>query len=530
MTRKIIVFLLMITGVSSSWGVSLLESNFGTRAVALGGAYTAVGGDPEAIFWNPGGLPENKTAMLSLGYRSYIEGLNYIEAFGTGRLPPNWIKGTFLEPVLKGSYLGLGFVYWSTTEEGWDEFNEPSGEISASEYMVGLGYKRSVLGLLSVGGALKIAGRNIAGSSDFAMTVDVGAISVVEGVGIGFVIKNIGVGSAEANIPIGMVLGASYTVFRTSDGQHSIMVCGDMSSVAGMGFNFRVGGEYSFRNLAFVRLGYDFRPSKDLSVLSGLSVGIGASYYGFKLDFSFTTLGSLGNGLEVNLTYNFDNVIKLAEEDKVPPILDIVYPYDFMTPDGDGKHDTIKFSLEMRDDNGILAYGWTILDFESNEILTFAVTNSSISAMMKRSFEWDGKDENGEIVEDGKYTIDFWVADIGGNVVRESAVIRVSTDPYEVILDIPMKRIDRSKVKEIEINYAKIPKKKIRDWTIEVLNEAGLPVWSYKSKEKELKPVKWNFKDSKGIDLPSGKYKIRIKVNYRAERTFKSQPIEVEIK
>lgn len=80
---------------------------------------------------------------------------------------------------------------------------------------------------------MKLGGQSIDDVSSLSFVVDVGALSKVEGVGIGLAIKNIGVGSETVNIPMGISLGAYYTVFSTPDLQHSIAITGQLDSVQG---------------------------------------------------------------------------------------------------------------------------------------------------------------------------------------------------------------------------------------------------------------------------------------------------------
>jgi hypothetical protein len=64
--------LISISAVAQSTGeIEMLAFNFkgnGVRALAMGGAYIAVGGDPSAAFWNPAGLASITESQIAVAY------------------------------------------------------------------------------------------------------------------------------------------------------------------------------------------------------------------------------------------------------------------------------------------------------------------------------------------------------------------------------------------------------------------------------------------------------------------------------
>ncbi len=131
--KRFFVVLVFLALVSFSYALSLLDGTIGARPLSLGASYVAVGGDNESIFWNPAGLPNVKYASFSLGYQNRFLGFNYIDFYTSFKLPMKTID------LLNGVW-GVGFAYWGTEEERWNEFNELAGNVSANEYIVGVGY------------------------------------------------------------------------------------------------------------------------------------------------------------------------------------------------------------------------------------------------------------------------------------------------------------------------------------------------------------------------------------------------------
>lgn len=73
--RIVLGFLGSILVFSVGFGLSLLENTVGPRPLSFGGAYVAVGGDNESIFWNPAGIPNVDFGSVSLGYQNRFLGL-----------------------------------------------------------------------------------------------------------------------------------------------------------------------------------------------------------------------------------------------------------------------------------------------------------------------------------------------------------------------------------------------------------------------------------------------------------------------
>ncbi|MGB9621392.1 MAG: hypothetical protein ACPL4C_03000, partial [Brevinematia bacterium] len=206
--KKFLVVLLSLFLVGEVYSLSLLEGTVGARPLSLAGAYIAVGGDNESIFWNPAGIPNVEYGSISIGYQNRFLGFNYVETYGSFKVPIKNIS-------LLDGFGGFGFAFWSTEDERWNDINELEGKVYANEYLFALGYKKVFSDALSFGVSLKLGGKSVDDVSSMTFLVDVGALSKIEGIGIGLAVKNIGIGSETMTIPMGISLGAYYTIFST---------------------------------------------------------------------------------------------------------------------------------------------------------------------------------------------------------------------------------------------------------------------------------------------------------------------------
>ncbi len=543
MKRILIIFGFLVL-VSFSYAISLLDGTVGARPLSLGASYVAVGGDNESIFWNPAGLPNVRYASFSIGYQNRFLGFNYVDFYSSFRVP------TKLPDILNGIW-GVGFAYWATEEESWNEFNELTGKISANEYIVGVGYKKVFSDALSFGATLKFAGQTVDDMSSLTFLVDVGALSKIEGVGIGIAIRNIGFGSDAVDIPMGISLGAYYTVFSTPDEQHSVAISGELDSVQGSGFSLKGGAEYTWMPIFWdgvvrVRLGYDTLPSKDLGVLSGLGFGFDVSWYGATLKYSLYNMGFAGASHIVQLSYDLDFLLKktLAEKDTEKPTLSILVRPKFIIP-SIKDYESINIDVSIADNVGIKVWGYTILDSSENVVYSFAITNSRPLAKVAKSIVWEGKAETGNILYDDSYTLKVFAYDESGNLSEKiERNIVISTDPRNIIL-VTDREVVTSPRDEVTIRSLRGVIENITSYRVVIVSQAtGNVVREFKQVAKvqttkggkivsgqplSFDSIKWNLKDLNGEIVPNGVYVIQGEFEFVGNVLKKSFSTEVKV-
>lgn len=203
-------------------GAELLQMSAGTRAAALGGAYTAVSGDPDAIFYNPAAAAW-LGAGAGVGYQAYAEDItigSFSGALDTG--PVSIAAGLLFLDAGEISEVvpdpAFGGERGRTTGEEVGA-TEAAGRIAAALPLAG--------GRVAAGLALGFYTSDLAGVSRSAAFVDLGAqLRVAERIAIGAALRNLGTGlgndefgdaslpaearlGATARIPIGPTYGAA---------------------------------------------------------------------------------------------------------------------------------------------------------------------------------------------------------------------------------------------------------------------------------------------------------------------------------
>jgi len=162
----IIVFSSLILSQSKvgTSAASFLGIGVGARAVGMGGAFTAVGGDASVMYWNPGAISQLKRSEAILS-------------------KANWLVDSDLQLIssiyqLK-NHQSVGF-YLMQLDYGQEEITDLDNQMgtgqfwSARDYVLGLAYGRKLSNQFSVGGVGKYISQRIHNTSANTMAIDLG--------------------------------------------------------------------------------------------------------------------------------------------------------------------------------------------------------------------------------------------------------------------------------------------------------------------------------------------------------------------
>jgi len=133
-------------------GFTFFKLDFSARANAMGGAYTALSNDVNAVFFNPAGLSQISEKQITTTYNSYLVGLS------SGAL-------AFSMPYEDRTI--AFFSQFLTDEE--DEVSSDgviTGTFDNSELLVGISASQQVHPVVFIGGSLKYLRENLAGNSE----------------------------------------------------------------------------------------------------------------------------------------------------------------------------------------------------------------------------------------------------------------------------------------------------------------------------------------------------------------------------
>ncbi|TMQ70226.1 MAG: hypothetical protein E6K81_13150 [Candidatus Eisenbacteria bacterium] len=242
---------------------SVFAEGVGNRAVAMGGAFSALSDDASGLLWNPGGLGRVQRLQFEAGQSSYFgpgTGESYLLA-----AMPNWRWGV----------IGLSLRHYGVQDiDQRDDRNfVVAGPTSDSQTEVTLGYGRGLGSFLSLGGALRARHQSLAGYSASGFGVDLGITGQpwlalgrdepwAEDVTWGFALANVVRPSMRLDretVPDPTTLRTGFAWHHMIGAVRTLVVAADLERAAGMGARLHAGAELGIIPEFTLRAGLDGR-------------------------------------------------------------------------------------------------------------------------------------------------------------------------------------------------------------------------------------------------------------------------------
>ncbi|HCC47128.1 MAG TPA: hypothetical protein DEQ38_03290 [Elusimicrobia bacterium] len=270
-----------------------LKAAMSPRAVAMGGAFSALADDSGAVFVNPAGLVQFDAQEAALDFSTYLQDAKMGNISFAGNM--------------KDKRIGLGVTFM--TVDGIERRGladttgviPQSGSFESSDMAVTLAFAKKdfspeLLPNLDGGFAFKFIRSSIDDESAFAVAVDAGAIyKASDKIKFSLVLQNLGTKMTFVDesdpLPINLRAGGLYAV---SD---RLKVVAEMNGYfQDEKFYPSMGAEYWFRDALALRGGYKFGyDTSNLGAEVGLSLGFGVKVQGLGVDYAFLPFGDLGN-------------------------------------------------------------------------------------------------------------------------------------------------------------------------------------------------------------------------------------------
>jgi opacity protein-like surface antigen len=176
---RITILLLFALLISSSTNAQLLRSTSkvgttaaqflkigaGARAIGMGGAYSALGGDIYSVYWNPAGLASIKTnTEIAFNHAEWLADISYDFAAAALNM------GEF-------GVLSASFTSMRVPEDDVRTFEAPEGDgrtWDASSLAITVGYSKKLTDRFSFGAQVKFIRESIWNSSATGFALDIG--------------------------------------------------------------------------------------------------------------------------------------------------------------------------------------------------------------------------------------------------------------------------------------------------------------------------------------------------------------------
>jgi hypothetical protein len=269
-------------------GAPELRIPVGARYLAMSGASIATVSGLEAIYWNPAGVDLSTTdANAMFSYRQYIADMSMDFAAVSGRLGD---LGTF---GLSFRSLNIGDINVTTMDQP-----DGTGQIfSPSYFTIGLTYSKRLTDRITIGTNFNLISENIDKVSATGFGLDFGVeynnLFDVQGFAVGVVVKNLGPSMqfsgngtyvlandqsssrgptyyqfqpSTAELPSEIGIGLSY--IRQFNAENSLTVSAAFQNNNFTADDYKLGLEYNYKDLFYVRGGYTYNEGNVFSVSS----------------------------------------------------------------------------------------------------------------------------------------------------------------------------------------------------------------------------------------------------------------------
>lgn len=298
LTCTLVFFLILSAGADGTTGFTFLQIPAGARAVAMGGAFTAVPGDPISLYWNPAASAKMSDSKLTTTYTSYMMDM---QAGFAGWVNPR-------ENDVIG--VSLNYFYGGNFDRTTMEDPMGTGEQFSSNSMALAGtWAKNLTESLSVG----ITGRFIYSQIDSynanGFSVDLGGMycsSAIPGFTGALVVRNAGVQtkafySENDPMPTEVAAGISQSFM---DG--SFLVAVDATMPFEGDFDAAAGLEYKPVEMLAIRTGWslsamDTADNAGGGFVDAMGFGMGTRYNQFSLDYAWKPFADLGNTHRISL-------------------------------------------------------------------------------------------------------------------------------------------------------------------------------------------------------------------------------------
>ncbi len=213
--------------------------------------------------------------------------------------------------------------------------------------------------------------------------------------------------------------------------------------------------------------------------------------------------------------------------DNTPPDAEVAIPYNVFAPGREGERDALIIMNQFEDE---AAWEGEILDDEGNIVRSWAWTDTP-----PRELRWEGRNNDGDYAEDGRYTYRLRGVDRAGNsVIARQQGIRIETDIEEVGVSAGRRAFSPNDdgFRDTVTFQIRVPDDlELLDWSFEVLSQEDEEAVLSRSGEESL-PEAVEFDGlEEGEPLPEGAYRGRVEVTYRNGESDEAttEPVELDL-
>jgi hypothetical protein len=368
-----------------------LHMGVGARALAMGKAYTALATDATALYWNPAALANQNP------YQVYF--MHSVLFFNTNF---DYLAGTL--PTANLGSFGLGLLYLNSG--GFDqrnELNQELGSFGISDMAFILSWSKELFKGISAGLNYKLVTQNMLDYSGTGHGFDLGLKTrLFDRIDLGMMFMNlltpkVTLAYESQTYPMQFRIGAAMRFL-----EDKLVFSTDIAKIAGW-------------ESTFFNFGAEYTVMQKLSMRTGLNdgrftLGLGFLFDHVGVDYGHKNVSEFGLNHTFAVKYEFGGFGVSAEA--IPEIF---------SPMGEQNISHIKLNAKSR--SNILQWNFHIIDKKGNVIRSFSERGT-----IPEEIVWDGRNNSGALVEDGKFKYRFEVWTLKGETLQsEGNLVSIDT-------------------------------------------------------------------------------------------------------
>lgn len=268
-----------------------LRMDMSARAAALGGTYVSNATDPDVIFYNPAGIKTIENAPISFSFVKHLLDINSAS-----------LASSFYIGGLGKFGAAIQYINYGDFDKA-DEFGNKTGNFSAGDILMLLGYTNSLAENFNYGINVKYIYSNIDEFSSTGMAGDIGLQYLIpeSGWNFGFSVLNLGdqltyYSYTEETIPTSVQFGFSKKLAHTP---LQLFFSFNRLNVENRFDYFNAGVEFTLSKVIQLRFGFDNNKRKEQKIasssgLAGISFGLGINLSSYNFNYAYSSMGLIG--------------------------------------------------------------------------------------------------------------------------------------------------------------------------------------------------------------------------------------------
>jgi hypothetical protein len=370
----------------------------GAKALGMGKAYTAVATDPTAIYWNPAGLATQDPYQIYVMHSTLFFDTNFDYVAASA---PTERLGSF----------GLGVL--ALTSSGFEQrsmLNEEIGKFNMMDLAFLFNWSKEAYPGVSVGINYKLVTQRMLEFSGVGHGFDVGVKARLfnrfdAGLTLMNIIKpNVTLANEAQVYPAQFRLGVASRFLN-----ENLVLSADVAKIVGW-------------ESTRINLGCEYQIVKNIAIHAGVhhgrfTVGAGFSFNHYGFDYSNSSVSELGMNHRFAVKYSFSGFGVKAD----------AFPEVF-SPKGEQNISRIKLHVKSRSE--VSSWLLEIIDHAGK-----VVRNFSESGNIPEQIAWDGRNNQGVLVADGKFSYRFVVlTDTGKSLQANGSLVSIdSSGPMGIL-------------------------------------------------------------------------------------------------